>query len=73
MTQLEEAVARYHRILESDTVRTSDWVAELRDQMAARHLVVAGRPISPVLRPALPEPPPVYQRGEERGIAAYGD
>jgi hypothetical protein len=51
MTQLEEAVARYHRILESDTVRTSDWVAELRDQMAARHLVVAGRPISPVLRP----------------------
>ena len=27
MTQLEEAVARYHRILESDTVRTSDWVA----------------------------------------------
>ena len=51
MTQLEEAVARYHKTLESDTVRTSDWVAELRDQMAARRLVVAGRPISPVLRP----------------------
>ena len=51
MTQLEEAVARYHKILESDTVRTSGWVAELRDQMAARHLIVAGRSVAPVLRP----------------------
>lgn len=51
MTQLGEAVTRYHRILESETVRSSGWVDELRDQMTARRLMVAGRPVSPVLRP----------------------
>jgi hypothetical protein len=51
MTQLGEAVARYHRILESETVRSSGWMEELRDQMTARRLMVAGRPVSPVLRP----------------------
>ena len=51
MTQLGEAVTRYHRILESETVRTSGWMEELREQMAARRLMVAGRPVSPVLRP----------------------
>jgi len=51
MTQLGEAVARYHKILESETVRTSGWTDELREQMVARRLMVAGRPVSPVLRP----------------------
>ena len=51
MTQLGEAVVRYHKILESDTVRATGWLEALREQMAARHLVVAGRPVSPVLRP----------------------
>jgi len=51
MTQLGEAVARYQRILESETVRSSGWLEELRDQMSARRLMVAGRPVSPVLRP----------------------
>jgi hypothetical protein len=51
MSQLGEAVARYIKILESEPVRKSGWIEELRDQMVARRLVVAGRWISPVLRP----------------------
>ena len=51
MTQLGEAVTRYHRILESEPVRSSGWMEELREQMTARRLMVAGRPVSPVLRP----------------------
>lgn len=51
MTQLGEAIARYHRILESDSHRSSGWVKLLRDQMESRGLVLNGRPVSPVLRP----------------------
>jgi hypothetical protein len=51
MTQLSEAVARYHRALESDTIRNSGWLEKLREQMAAQHLMVNGRPVTPVLRP----------------------
>jgi len=51
MTQLGEAVLRYHRILEAVPSETSEWIAELREQMQARGLVVNSRPVSPVLRP----------------------
>ncbi len=51
MTQLGEAIARFHRILDQDTERTAAWTAQLREQMASRQLVVNGRPVSPVLRP----------------------
>lgn len=51
MTQLGEAVHRYHRILEAVPSETSEWMAELREQMTARGLVVNSRPVSPVLRP----------------------
>ena len=51
MTQLGEAVARYHKILESDPYRDLSWAKELQANMRARNLVVGGRPISPFLRP----------------------
>jgi hypothetical protein len=51
MTQLSEAIARYHKILEGDATKSAEWMAELREQMAARQLVINGRPVTPVLRP----------------------
>jgi len=51
MTQLGEAVARYQKILEGDPYRDLAWAEQLQEQMSARRLVVAGRPICPFLRP----------------------
>ncbi|MBI1898446.1 MAG: hypothetical protein HYZ57_17745 [Acidobacteria bacterium] len=51
MTQLEDAIARYHRLLETEPYRELAWADELQRQMREQHLTVAGRPISPVLRP----------------------
>lgn len=51
MKQLGEAVARYHKILEADSIRNSGWMSQLREQMESQQLVVNGRPVSPVLRP----------------------
>lgn len=51
MTQLGEATARYHKILEQDPERNAAWMAQLREQWKTRHLLVGGRPVSPVLRP----------------------
>ena len=51
MTQLGEAIARYHKILEQDRERNAAWMGSLREQMQSRNLVVNGRPVSPVLRP----------------------
>src|SRR5947209_14161502 len=51
MTQLGEAVARYHKILESDAYKDLSWAKELQDKMRVRNLAVSGRPISPFLRP----------------------
>lgn len=51
MTQLSEAVARYHKILESDAFKDAAWVQSLRQRMEESQLVVSGRPICPVLRP----------------------
>lgn len=51
MTQLGEAVHRYHRILEAVPSETSEWMVELREQMQARGLLVNSRPVSPVIRP----------------------
>src|SRR5579884_2912435 len=51
MTQLGEAVTRYHRILESAPYKDLSWAKELQDKMKARNLSVGGRPISPFLRP----------------------
>ncbi|NWF83745.1 MAG: hypothetical protein HXY18_07950, partial [Bryobacteraceae bacterium] len=53
MTQIGEAIARYHRLLEQASPSHGDWVGQLREQMANAQLVVNGRPITPVLRPHL--------------------
>jgi hypothetical protein len=51
MTQLDEAISRYHRILESEPYRDLQWVKSLQDQMEARQLSAGGRLICPFLRP----------------------
>src|SRR5579863_9364002 len=51
MTQLSEAIARYHRILEGDHYKDLSWAHQLQERMKAHSLVVAGKPVSPVLRP----------------------
>jgi hypothetical protein len=51
MTQMGEAIARYHKILEGDQFKDLAWAHELQDRMKADNLAVGGRPVSPVLRP----------------------
>ncbi|HZU26465.1 MAG TPA: circularly permuted type 2 ATP-grasp protein [Bryobacteraceae bacterium] len=51
MTQVGEAVARYHKILETEPYRDLSWAREMHEKMRARNLVVGERPISPFLRP----------------------
>lgn len=51
MTQLGEAVARYHKLLENEPYKDLGWAQALQDQMRERNLFVSGRPVSPVLRP----------------------
>ncbi len=51
MSQLGEAVARYHKLLESEPYRDLSWAASLQDAMKEHHLLLGGRPASPVLRP----------------------
>ena len=43
MTQLDEAIARYHRILESEPYRDLKWVKNLQDEMEARQFSTGGR------------------------------
>jgi hypothetical protein len=51
MTQLVEAVARYHKILEGESYSDLAWAHALQESMKAQNLAIAGRPVSPVLRP----------------------
>ena len=51
MTQLDEAISRYHRILESEPYRDMQWVKNLQDEMEARQLSAGGRLLCPFLRP----------------------
>jgi uncharacterized circularly permuted ATP-grasp superfamily protein len=51
MTQLEEAVARYHRLLDSEPFKDLAWAQALAERMKAEHLLQGGRPICPFLRP----------------------
>src|SRR5207253_11279649 len=51
MSQLDEAIARYHKILESDSYRDLSWAIELQAQMEAEKLSFGGRLICPILRP----------------------
>lgn len=51
MTQLGEAIARYHKILEGEAYKDLSWAEALHGEMRAHNLTASGRPISPVLRP----------------------
>lgn len=51
MTQLDEAVARYHRILEGDRFKDLGWAEALEEEMRARNLSGGNRAVLPVLRP----------------------
>ncbi|MDX2152172.1 MAG: circularly permuted type 2 ATP-grasp protein [Bryobacteraceae bacterium] len=51
MSQLGEAVARYHKLLEIDKYRDLVWAEELQQEMQKAHLTFSGRPISATLRP----------------------
>jgi hypothetical protein len=51
MSQLDEAIARYHKILESESHRDLSWATELQAQMEADKLSFGGRLICPFLRP----------------------
>jgi hypothetical protein len=51
MTQLGEAIARYHKMLEGDPYKDMAWAHELQERMKANNLAVGGKPVSPVLRP----------------------
>ncbi|MDP8982291.1 MAG: hypothetical protein M3O35_17070 [Acidobacteriota bacterium] len=51
MTQLDEAIVRYHKLLEAEPYKDLSWAHALQERMKEQHLAVSGRPVSPVLRP----------------------
>ncbi len=51
MAQLGDAIARYHKLLETPGYRDTAWAEEFQEQMRQQHLVDSGRLLAPVLRP----------------------
>jgi hypothetical protein len=51
MTVLGEAVARYHKLLESEPFSNLEWADQLQEKMSAANLKEGTRPICPFLRP----------------------
>src|SRR5215469_15993468 len=51
MSQLDDAVARYNKILEGGPVRDLEWVDTLHERMESGKLSAGGRLICPFLRP----------------------
>jgi len=51
MTRLNEAIARYHRLLESDKYKDLGWAEALQEQMSAQNLSGGASQVLPVLRP----------------------
>ena len=51
MNQLDEAVVRYQKLLESEPYKDLAWAEALNERMQAEHLTQAGRPVCPFLRP----------------------
>ncbi|HUK42223.1 MAG TPA: hypothetical protein VLX11_14310, partial [Candidatus Acidoferrales bacterium] len=49
MTQVGEAIARYHKLIESEPYIDLTWAKALQERIKSEKL--GGRPISPVLRP----------------------
>lgn len=53
MNQVDEAIARYHKLLESEPFRDLGWVEQLHQAMSAKRLEIGGKPVSAFLRPHL--------------------
>jgi hypothetical protein len=53
MTQLDEALARFDKLIHSPSYQDLSWANGLQDRMAADQLAPGGRPVCPVLRPHL--------------------
>ena len=51
MNQLEEAISRYQKIIESEPYQDLAWAEKLVEQMQAAHLTESGRLVCPFLRP----------------------
>ena len=51
MSQLGDAITRYHKILESDHMKDLSWVSALQARMEAERLWSGGRLLCPFLRP----------------------
>lgn len=51
MGQLSEAVARYHKLFESQGARELGWAEALQDRMQQAKLMDSGRLVAPILRP----------------------
>ncbi|MFN7993915.1 MAG: hypothetical protein U0Q18_09955 [Bryobacteraceae bacterium] len=51
MSQLDDAIARYNKLLENGPCRDLSWVEELHKRMEKEHLSAGGRLICPFLRP----------------------
>jgi len=51
MSQLDEAIVRYNRLLENGPCRDLAWVEDLHKRMEEEHLSAGGRLICPFLRP----------------------
>ncbi len=51
MTVLEQAVSRYHKLLDTPAYRDVAWAKIIQEQMVAHNLAPGGRPVCPVLRP----------------------
>ena len=51
MSQLDEAIDRYHRILENEPFRDLSWLKPVRERMEAEQLSTGGRLLCPFLRP----------------------
>jgi hypothetical protein len=51
MNQVDEAIARYHKLLETEQFRDLGWVEQLHQAMRAKHLDLSGKPVSAFLRP----------------------
>lgn len=51
MSQVGEAINRFHKLLESEPYRDMTWAEALQARMKQEHLLLGTRPVSPVLRP----------------------
>jgi hypothetical protein len=51
MAQINEAIARYHKILQSDPYRDLTWLHPIRERMVEESLSSGGRLVCPFLRP----------------------